>query len=165
MGPRWNHHGYALPCSHAWRSLHELSLLQWGRGEITADTMAIGPWRLPGTGFNGAAVDSPRIQAASRLCRFTRLQWGRGGFTTDTRIPTSYCERATLQWGRGEITTDTRISRAADLERHCASMGPRWIHHGYLPSVRVIAPCRSLQWGRGGITTDTHSESATIASP
>src|SRR5437588_325155 len=91
-------------------SLPRFFLLQWGRGQLTADD-------LP---RNAVPAVEPE------------LQWGRGQLTADDSAwpAAPACGRGRLQWGRGQLTADDRLMADAYDELALASMGPRSADRG-----------------------------------
>ena len=107
-----------------------LSVLQWGRNFIVAETGA----RRSQTGFKCRASMGPQLYRCgdptaiiTPVTTPAMLQWGRNFIVAETsrleiRVPsTSYA----LQWGRNFIVAETDSSRNNLHQPHRASMGPQ----------------------------------------
>ncbi len=129
MGPRSGDRGN----SEERARLAEGTVLQWGRGQVTAEMPDWFSW----------PPEKPR------------LQWGRGQVTAEmpVRFARFTCV-ARLQWGRGQVTAEMRSSSPPKLSS-AASMGPRSGDRGNaMMAFPQTEEEMQLQWGRGQVTAE-----------
>ena len=114
---------------HLLRATREISMLQWGRNFIVAETQVVYSWGdMLSTRFNGAATLSLRKLGVS--CEIPVTSVGFNGAATlslrklHRRKPIS-AKHYSLQWGRNFIVAET--GEEADQAHHDtgASMGPQ----------------------------------------